>query len=217
MITGTDISKVLEAAAESLIAMRDELNELDAAMGDGDCGLTAEKGANGIKEYLANNPVDDNLGKWLAKAGMAYNKAAPSTMGALMATALMRAGKEVMGKSELEDIDIGKMLKAASIGIQERGKAKVGDKTIVDALDPAADAMLATLENGDSLEKAAEKALEAAKKGRDSVIEVRSMIGRANWVGDKTKGKLDPGTVLFVGMLESILNQPPSQAGSTLH
>ena len=217
MITGTDITKVLELAAESLIAMRDQLNELDAAMGDGDCGLTAEKGANGLKAYLAQNPADDNLGKWLAKAGMAYNKAAPSTMGALMATALMRAGKEVMGKAELEDNDIGKMLKAASLGIQERGKAKVGDKTIVDALDPAADAMQAALENGENLETAAKAALLAAQKGRDSVIEVRSMIGRANWVGDKTKGKVDPGTVLFVGMLESILNQPPSQPGSTLH
>jgi len=216
MISGADITNVLELASDSLIKMRDQLNELDAAMGDGDCGLTAEKGAKGIKAYLAENPADDNLGKWLAKAGMAYNKAAPSTMGALMATALMRAGKEVMGKSELEAMDVGKMLKAASIGIQERGKAKVGDKTIVDALDPAADAMIAALNNGDDLETAAKAALLAAQKGRDSVIEVRSMIGRANWVGDKTKGKVDPGTVLFVGMLESILNLPPSQPGSTL-
>ncbi len=216
MINGEQITRVLELAADSLIAMRDQLNELDAAVGDGDCGLTAEKGANGIKAYLAQNLADDNLGKWLAKAGMAYNKAAPSTMGALMATALMRAGKEVMGKSELENIEIGKMLKAASIGIQERGKAKVGDKTIVDALDPAADALLAALKNGDSLEASAKAALLAAQRGRDSVIEIRSMIGRANWVGDKTKGKVDPGTVLFVGMLEHILNQSPSQPGSTL-
>ncbi|MER3554488.1 MAG: dihydroxyacetone kinase subunit L [Meiothermus sp.] len=216
MISGNDIVAALERAANRLVQMRDQLNALDAAMGDGDSGLTAEKGANGLKEYLAANPPTADLGKWLAQAGMAYNKAAPSTMGALVATAFMRAGKEVMGKAELRDSDLARMLMAASLGIQERGKAKPGDKTIVDALHPAAEAFQKAISQGQSLEQAGQSALEAARKGRDAAIPLRSTMGRANWVGERTQGQPDPGTVLFVGALEAVLGAEASEPGSTL-
>jgi phosphoenolpyruvate---glycerone phosphotransferase subunit DhaL len=215
MIQNSDIVNAINRAATRLIAMRDKLNELDAAMGDGDSGLTAEKGATGLQGYLAANPPTADLGKWLAQAGMAYNKAAPSTMGALMATAFMRAGKEVMGKAEIDDTDLAKMFLAASLGIQERGKAKPGDKTIVDAWHPAAEEFQSAIANGSSLQNAGNVALEAARKGRDAAIPLRSVIGRANWVGERTEGKADPGTVLFVGALEAILNAEPSESGST--
>jgi phosphoenolpyruvate---glycerone phosphotransferase subunit DhaL len=216
MITTIDIVNALNRAATRLIDMRDKLNELDAAMGDGDSGLTAEKGATGLQAYLAAHPPTSDLGKWLAQGGMAYNKAAPSTMGALVATAFMRAGKEVMGKAEMDKADLAKMFLAASFGLQERGKAKPGDKTIVDAWHPAAEAFQSAIENGSSLQDAGNVALEAARKGRDAAIPLRSTVGRANWVGERTEGKADPGTVLFVGALEAILNTEPSEAGSTL-
>jgi phosphoenolpyruvate---glycerone phosphotransferase subunit DhaL len=215
MITNSDIVNALNRAATRLIAMRDKLNELDAAMGDGDSGLTAEKGATGLRDYLAGNPLTSDLGKWLAQVGMAYNKAAPSTMGALMATAFVRAGKEVMGKAELENELLAKMFLAAGLGIQERGKAKPGDKTIVDAWHPAAEVFQEAIANGSSLQDAGNAALEAARRGRDAAIPLRSQVGRANWVGERTEGKADPGTVLFVGALEAILNAEPSEPGST--
>jgi dihydroxyacetone kinase len=216
MIQNSDIVNALNRAATRLIAMRDKLNELDAAMGDGDSGLTAEKGATGLQVYLAANPPTADLGKWLAQVGMAYNKAAPSTMGALMATAFMRAGKEVMGKAEIDAADLAKMFLAASLGIQERGKAKPGDKTIVDAWHPAAEVFQQEIANGSSLQDAGNVALEAARKGRDTAIPLRSVVGRANWVGERTEGNADPGTVLFVGALEAILNAEFSEPGSTL-
>lgn len=207
-MTGKDLEKTIKVAADKLIDLRDELNELDAAMGDGDCGLTAEKGAKGIIQFMTENPVEssEDLGKWLMQLGMSYNKAAPSTMGALMATALMRAAKVIKGKTEFDDKDIAKMLTAASTGIQERGKAKPGDKTIVDALEPSAQALAGAIEAGKPLADAAKDALAAAKKGRDDAIPLRSNIGRANWVGDRSIGKLDPGTVLFVSVLEAVVN-----------
>jgi phosphoenolpyruvate---glycerone phosphotransferase subunit DhaL len=216
MITNSDVVNALNRAVTRLIAMRDKLNELDAAMGDGDSGLTAEKGATGLRDYLAANPASTDLGKWLAQAGMAYNKAAPSTMGALMATAFMRAGKEVMGKAEMDNTDLARMFLAASLGLQERGKAKPGDKTIVDAWHPAAEAFQQAVAKGLSLQEAGQLALESARKGRDAAIPLRSVVGRANWVGERTEGKADPGTVLFVGALEAILNVEPSEPGSTL-
>jgi phosphoenolpyruvate---glycerone phosphotransferase subunit DhaL len=215
MITNSNIVNALNRAATRLIEMRDNLNDLDAAMGDGDSSLTAEKGAIGLRSYLAANSPTADLGKWLAQGGMAYNKAAPSTMGALIATAFMRAGKEVMGKADLEHTDLAKMFLAASLGIQERGKSKPGDKTIIDAWHPAAEAFQGAISNGSSLQDAGQWALEAARRGRDAVIPLRSVVGRANWVGERTEGKADPGTVLFVGALEAILNAEASEPGST--
>lgn len=215
-LSGSDISAGLRRAAQQLVEMRDLLNTLDAAMGDGDCGLTAEKGAKGVLAYLDANPPGDDLGKWLAGAGMAYNRAAPSTMGALMATAFMRAGKVVMGQATLAPAQLADMLNAADLGLQERGKAKVGDKTIVDALHPAAEAFGQAVAKGASLSEAGAQMLQAARAGRDRAISLRSQVGRANWVGERTEHQPDPGTVLFVGALEAVLGAETTEAGSTL-
>lgn len=209
------MANALERAAKCLIEIKDHLNELDGKMGDGDCGITAEKGANGLLEFLHANPPADDLGRWLGQAGMAYNKAAPSSMGTLIATALMRAGKEAMGRASLDAATLAKMLVAASNGMQERGKAKPGDKTIIDAVHPATLAFSSAVESGANLETAAQAMLEAARKGRDDAIPLRSMIGRANWVGERTEGLVDPGTVLFVSALEAVLGVQSSEPGSS--
>lgn len=215
-ITGNQIANALERACKRLIELRDTLNTLDAAVGDGDSGLTAEKGARGVLEYLSLTPPGEDLGKWLSGAGMAYNRAAPSTMGALMATAFMRAGKVALGHSSLNPELLAVMLLEADKGIQERGKSKPGDKTIVDALHPAAVALWSAVQAGSSLEGAVLPLLEAARRGRDAAIPLRSQVGRANWVGERTEGQADPGTVLFVGALEAVLEVDSSEVGSTL-
>jgi dihydroxyacetone kinase len=126
-------------------------------------------------------------------------------MGTLLATALMRAGKEVMGKNELSSQDLVAMFKAAALGMQERGKAKPGDKTIMDALHPAYEAFAAAVEQGDSLGEAGAKALAAAEAGRDRVTPWRSKIGRASWVGERTEGQVDPGCEALVVMLKAVI------------
>jgi phosphoenolpyruvate---glycerone phosphotransferase subunit DhaL len=204
-MTGTDFQAGIERVAKKLLEIRDLLNTLDAAMGDGDTGVSVSKGAQGVLEHMAANVVvGEDIGKWLAGVGMAYNRVAPSTMGALVATALMRAGKEALGNSSVDNAGLAKMLMAASLGVQERGKAKLGDKTLVDALHPAAEAFSAAVNAGSSLELAGEAMLEAARKGRDAATPLKSMIGRANWVGG-TEGKVDPGTVLVVTVLEALM------------
>jgi len=214
-ITASDLRQALERACKRLLELREALNTLDAALGDGDSGLTAEKGANGVLEHLSNTPPGEDLGKWLIGAGMAYNRAAPSTMGALMATAFMRAGKAALGQSHLTPTLLAQMLLEADKGIQERGKSKPGDKTIVDALHPAALAFSSALGRGESLEEAGVKMLEAARKGRDEAVGLRSQVGRAGWVGERTVGQADPGTVLFLGALEAVLDVNSSMVGST--
>lgn len=203
-ISNLEIEAAIVRVAKSLLKITDLLNQLDAAMGDGDTGVSVTKGANGVLEYISANPVTDDIGKWLANVGMTYNRHAPSTMGALVATALMRGGKEVLQRPSLELADLSKMLVAASTGIMERGKAKVGDKTLLDALYPAAVAFGTAIENGASLGVAGAAMIQAARDGRDAATPLKGMIGRANWVGG-TEGKLDPGTVLVVTVLEALM------------
>jgi dihydroxyacetone kinase len=184
--------------------LRDTLTRLDAAVGDGDLGITASKGATAVREYVAANEPGDDLGKFLAGMGMAFNRAAPGTMGTLIATALMRAGKEVRGRAALDAPALARMLEAADMGIQERGKAKPGDKTVIDALHPAAEAFSEAVEQGEGLSAAGDAMLQAAREGRDAIVPLRSQVGRASWVGERTENQPDPGAVLGVEILEAI-------------
>ena len=188
----------------TLVASEAALTELDQQMGDGDLGITLSKIGLALQEFAAT-PVDGDIGKWLGKAGMAANRAGSSSFGTLLATALMRAGRAVPGKDALSGADLVAMFTAADAGVQERGKAQPGDKTVIDALHPAALAFSAAIEAGQSLAAAGAAALAAAKAGRDSVTPLRSKIGRAGWVGERTEGQVDPGCEAFVIILRAVV------------
>jgi phosphoenolpyruvate---glycerone phosphotransferase subunit DhaL len=190
--------------ARALEAHKERLTELDQAMGDGDLGITAGKMATALSAYAADEPVTGDVGTYLAQAGMAVNRAASSSLGTLLATAAMRAGKEVRGQTEVDAVDLARMLAAADAGIQERGKAKPGDKTIIDVLHPAAAAFAAARAEGADVAAAAGRMLDAARAGRDAVTPLRSRIGRASWVGERTEGLVDPGCEAGVVVLEAI-------------
>ena len=196
----------MERVIDRVFSIREELNQLDAAMGDGDTGITASKGATGLRGYLSSNPHVDDLGLFFINAGKAINKTASSTLGTLTAFALMRAGKEILGSTNLDSDSFMRMLCAADHSVQELGKAKPGDKTIVDVIHPAAENFAKAIKEGNDLQRAAMLMLEAARKGRDEAVPLRSKKGRGAWVGDRSENKLDPGTVLFVSIFEAILD-----------
>jgi phosphoenolpyruvate---glycerone phosphotransferase subunit DhaL len=202
-VRGADVVDAVRRVSQMLIEQRDYLTSLDQAMGDGDMGITMGKIGEALLAFADANPIDD-IGKYLFQLGTATNKAAPSTMGTLTAGALMSAGKVVRDRTELEPGDLAAMFQAADEGIQSRGKAKLGDKTIVDALHPACVAFSAAIAAGCSLHDAGVAASEAAAAGRDSVTPLRSKIGRASWVGERTEGIVDPGCAMFVLTLEAI-------------
>ena len=158
-----DVAAAARRVAAALRADEAMLTELDQAVGDGDLGVTAVKLAEAL-ESAAGQPGAD-VGKYLAQTGMALNRAAPSTMGTLMATALMQAGKRAMDKERLAAADLPGLLEAAVEGVRTRGKANLGDKTILDALEPASEALSAALKEGRSLSVAAEAMVAAAREG----------------------------------------------------
>jgi dihydroxyacetone kinase len=203
-VSGQTVAEAMTRVCTALQAQTDYLTSLDQAMGDGDMGITMSKLAEALAQSAADTPHED-IGKFLAGAGMAANRAAPSTMGTLLATALMRAGKVVKGKTELTPESLTEIFSAADAGIQERGQAKPGDKTIVDAIHPASLAFSHALAEGVSLKEAGVRALQAAEAGRDQVTPLRSQIGRASWVGERTEGQVDPGCAACVIMLSAIV------------
>jgi dihydroxyacetone kinase-like protein len=203
-VRGSDVVDAVRRVSHTLIEQSDYLTSLDQAMGDGDMGISMRKIGEALLAFADANPIDD-IGKYLFQLGTATNKAAPSTMGTLLAGALMSAGKVVREKVELESGDLAAVFLATDEGIQSRGKAKLGDKTIVDALHPACLAFNEALLAGSDPRTAGAAAVAAATAGRDRVTPLRSKIGRASWVGERTEGHVDPGCAMCVLVLEAIV------------
>jgi phosphoenolpyruvate---glycerone phosphotransferase subunit DhaL len=201
-ITSADAVAILEKMATDMEAQKDYLCQLDGAVGDGDQGVTMAIGFRAIRSGLEALKGQD-IGTIVTKSGLTFNGTAASTIGALFATACMRAGREVKGRNEIGVAELASMLEAALAGIQERGKAQFGDKTVLDALAPAAKALRAAAAAGLPLAEALRLTLAAAEEGMKATIPMKSKIGRASWLADRTVGHQDPGATSFYLMLQS--------------
>ena len=141
------IITVLKGTFDAWRRHSDELRQLDAVIGDGDLGVTVELSGMATADYLAN-PGEEDIGKLLMKCGMQINKSTPSTFGTLLASAFMEAGKAVLGCKEIQLRDLLLVGQRAIDGIKKRGKAEVGDKTMLDALVPAVEVFRQALAKG---------------------------------------------------------------------
>jgi dihydroxyacetone kinase-like protein len=142
---------------------------------------------------------EEDIGKTFMKVGMTLAETVPSTLGTLMATGFMRAGKTIKGKTEVDLSDFVLIMSAFVEGIMERGKAKPSEKTIIDSLYPAFEALKLASESNKSLKEGFSQAYEAANKGVEATQKMISKHGRGVWYGVKSIGKKDPGAV--AGML----------------
>ncbi|MGE5618605.1 MAG: dihydroxyacetone kinase subunit DhaL [Sphingomonadaceae bacterium] len=195
---------VLEAVALELEAAKDMLGELDSAIGDGDIGISTSRGFKALRDGLAEHPAD--IGRLLMKSGTDFGEAAGATIGALLGTAFMRAGKVVIGQSELTLPDVARMVAAAEQGIKERGKAEPGNKTILDALMPARLALERAVERGLGPREAARLAMEAAEKGMIATIGMKSAFGRSRWLAERSVGHQDPGATIIYLMSKAVVD-----------
>lgn len=200
-----DVKKTFESIKEVILKNKDYLIELDSAMGDGDLGLTMSTGFTAIVDELPKISETD-IGAAVMKLGMVMANAVPSTMGTLVATAIMRAGKVVKGSEEItlkEMIDMGD---AAIEGIMQRGKSKRGEKTILDALFPGVEGLKSVYENNGDLKAAAKAAYDGAAKGAAETKNMKSIHGRAGWYAEKSIGHQDPGATVGMLLFEGINN-----------
>jgi len=171
----------------------DEIRELDATIGDGDLGITISKGAAAVIEAL-ENCQDKDVGKVLKKTGMAFMEANPSTFAVLGGTAFMYAGKVVSGKEEIEINDLPKIVNSAIRGIQKRGKAKTGEKTMLDPLNKVVETLEANRDSYETIDQAFDDIVKAAKAGMLGTKDMLAKRGRAKAFGKRTIGEIDPGS-----------------------
>lgn len=192
MINAERARMILAALKRIMSENQDYLMQLDSEIGDGDLGLTMNRAFGSAADQLADTDEVD-VGTIFAKAGMAMAKAAPSTMGTLVATGFMKAGKALKGKTEIGEKDVATFFRAFSDGVMERGKTKPGNKTIVDVMDPVASVVEGAVAEGEGFEKIGERAIAAAQAGEEAAREMTSQHGKAAIYREKTKGKSDPG------------------------
>lgn len=194
-LTVRDIIGIFGEVSLIMDENKDYLCELDGAIGDGDIGLTMSRGFQSIKEYADNEEFGD-VGSLLLRSGMTLADSAPSTMGTLFASGFIKAGKASKGKTELNLEDFRDVLKEIEVGIMDRGKAKVGDKTILDSLSPATISLGQSINNNERMNEAIEKAYNAAVKGMNNTVNMQSQHGRAGRYLEKSIGKVDPGATV---------------------
>lgn len=208
-----EIAAIMGGVAEAMIASKEELTALDAELGDGDLGRTIERGFSGIKEALSTDLPPD-AGRLLFQLGKAFGNAAPSSFGALYSTALMKGGMALKDKTTVTLAEIADATEAALNALMERGKAQLGDKTMLDAIHPALQAMRNILaEQGDTVSVLAfmQAAALAAQAGAEKTQTMQSQVGRASWQGERSTGKMDPGARAIALMLASAVAYLQSQ------
>ncbi len=191
-ITTSDVSEYLRKVAEVLAENKEYLTELDSAIGDADHGINMDRGFQNVLRKLPA-VEDKDIGTILKTAGMALVSSVGGASGPLYGTAFMQAGMAAAGKRELAAEDLLAILEAALKGVLMRGRANLGDKTMVDALTPAIDAMREALENGADLTEALDKATAAAEEGMKATIPLIAKKGRASYLGERSIGHQDPG------------------------
>ena len=194
-----DVLQIMHGLRSLMEEKRDYLVEIDGVMGDGDLGLTMSKAFISADEEIQGGGEED-IGKIFMKAGMTMARSAPSTMGTLIATGFMRGGKALSGKQEIDAADLAEFFGAFVQGLMDRGKAKPGDKTIIDSLHPAAEALAAEKDGG--LKKALAAALAAAEAGLEATKEMIAQHGRVAYYKEQSLGKVDPGATVGVYIIQ---------------
>jgi phosphoenolpyruvate---glycerone phosphotransferase subunit DhaL len=189
-ITHAAVEDWMKRFAAEVAENRAYLTKLDGAIGDGDHGTNMDRGMKKALERLEATDSDD-IGVSLKAVGMALVSSVGGAAGPLYGTLFMQMGQAAAGKSELDVAGFTEALDAGVQGVIKRGKAEPGDKTMLDALGPALDALRAA--DGDDVAGALQRAAEAAREGMEATVPLVARKGRASYLGERSAGHQDPG------------------------
>lgn len=204
-VSAGEVAGIITAVTQELEAAKDQLTELDAAVGDGDLGVSIVHAAQAVRAGLPAEP--DDVGELLLTAGVAVSDAAGATIGALTSIGLIQAARTVTGRQSVERADAAAMARAAEEGIKKRGGADVGDKTLLDALVPVADALALAVRDDLPAREAADLVLDAAEKGVAATTSMTPRFGRARWLADRSTGHRDPGATVVYLVVRAVLGR----------
>lgn len=192
----------IKNCAEILKENREYLIDLDSAIGDGDHGANMDRGFRAVMSKM-NEVEDKDIGTIAKTVGMTLLSTVGGAGGPLYGTFYLQIGMKSAGMMEMNLADWATALEAAVDGVVMRGKAELGDKTMVDALTPAVVSLKESLNGGVSVEDALVESADAAKKGMVETIPLVAKKGRASYLGERSAGHQDPGATSSYLILQS--------------
>jgi phosphoenolpyruvate---glycerone phosphotransferase subunit DhaL len=200
-ITHDAIEEWMKRFAAEVAANRAYLTKLDGAIGDGDHGTNMDRGMKKALERLEATDGDD-IGASLKAVGMALVSSVGGAAGPLYGTFFLQMGQATAGKSEIDLAGFTDALDAGVQGVIKRGKAEPGDKTMLDALGPALEALRGA--DGDDVAGALDQAAEAAREGMEATVPMVARKGRASYLGERSAGHQDPGATSSHLLLKTV-------------
>ena len=200
-ISTAELAAALDTFALRIRDARDELTALDSAIGDADHGINMDRGMTAVREHLPTLR-DGQAGALFKQVGRTLISTVGGASGPLYGTFFLRLGTALGEAEEIAPADLARGLRAGLDGIVALGKASLGDKTLVDAMTPAVEAVEAGAEA--DLAAALTAAAEAAAAGRDRITPLVARKGRASYLGERSANHQDPGATSATIMLEAL-------------
>ncbi len=204
MVTQAQILQWLQAYATEIEQNKAYLTELDAAIGDADHGINMDRGFKKVSTQLPTL-TDKDISSILKAVSMTLISSIGGASGPLYGTWFLRASTAVAGKQELTEKDVLGLFQEGLEGLLQRGKAQLGDKTMVDVLSPAVAAFGQAVEESKGTLEAMQQAVAEAQRGLQETIPMQAKKGRASYLGERSIGHQDPGGTSAYLMLKSLL------------
>ncbi len=189
-----DFKRMLNGAIEIIRLKSDELSHLDAAIGDGDHGITMLRAMEKMGEVMSSQP-DGDFANLLSEIGWALMNIDGGATGPLYGSIFLGMSDATAGATTLDGAGFATMFESGLKSLEQQTKARVGDKTLMDALIPAVQALRLAADQGEPISEMLKSAAEAARKGSESTSLIPARYGRAKYQGDRTIGHPDPGSV----------------------
>lgn len=199
-VSTDDLVAWVRAFRDAVHAHKDELTRLDSEIGDADHGSNMARGLDAVVAKL--DPAPASPSDLFKTVGMTLVSSVGGASGPLYGTLFLRMGPTLGVETEVDAATLGAALRAGVEGVVARGKAELGDKTMIDALSPALDAWDTAAAEG--LAEAARAAADAAARGRDATEPLVARKGRASYLGERSAGHLDPGATSATLLLEAL-------------
>jgi dihydroxyacetone kinase-like protein len=198
-----DVLRWVQRFAAEVEANKEYLTQLDAAVGDGDHGINMQRGMSAVVAKVDTQAGEQDVSALLNTVGMTLVSTVGGAGGPLYGTLFLQMGTATAGKTELSPDDWAAALEAGIAGVQARGKAEPGDKTMIDALLPGRDALTAALGGGATFADALRQSAAAAEQGMRDTIPLVARKGRASYLGERSAGHQDPGATSSHLLLEA--------------
>jgi len=203
-LTAAHLRTIFQAIGDAIEADKGRLSELDGVIGDADHGVTMSIGFTAVNEALGKLDSGADPTTVFNTAAKSFLNAVGASSGPLYGTAFMRAGAAVKGKAVIDRDALADCIQAMAKGMQDRGKAERGEKTMMDAWLPAADAAQAAKARGDDAVACLESAVAAAEAGAEATKAMLATKGRASRLGERVLGHMDPGAASAVTILKAM-------------